>query len=368
MASTAVSGAAFGAALVVAGVYQPSVIIDQLTWDNYHMLQAFLSATAASTLIITTAQKLGYAKFSPRQYADRGLPGNLPYDGNVVGGLFLGAGMALCGACPGTVLVQTTLNYPSGYYALGGGILGGIAWAGLFRPLLDARKKRAKTAAEAAAPPSGSGIKAPPPNSVDGLLGVSKATAVVGVEVTLAAIAGSTAVLFGAGPDAKIPPVAGGLVIGAAQLVSVVLRKSTLGVSTMYEDVGDWMLYYAKSAASATSARLSSRAAGESDKAGLSIKAPAVNSIIFSLGIVAGARALITLLPYFNPSRSSLAVAAAITPTAGLLGGFLMAVGSRLAGGCTSGHGISGMALLSIPSYITMAFAFIGGGAVALLL
>jgi uncharacterized membrane protein YedE/YeeE len=42
-------------------------------------------------------------------------------------------------------------------------------------------------------------------------------------------------------------------------------------------------------------------------------------------------------------------------------GGVLMAFGARLAGGCTSGHGISGAAQLSVSSWISLIFFFIGG-------
>lgn len=44
-----------------------------------------------------------------------------------------------------------------------------------------------------------------------------------------------------------------------------------------------------------------------------------------------------------------------------LLGGALMAFGARLAGGCTSGHGISGTLQLSVSSWITVVFIFLGG-------
>ncbi|MDF1813026.1 MAG: YeeE/YedE thiosulfate transporter family protein [Verrucomicrobiales bacterium] len=51
-----------------------------------------------------------------------------------------------------------------------------------------------------------------------------------------------------------------------------------------------------------------------------------------------------------------------------IAGGLLMAVGARLAGGCTSGHGISGTMQLSIGSWISAAGFFIGGIFVAMLL
>ncbi len=46
--ATLVSGAAFGAALTASGVFRPSVILAQLKFQNFHMLQAFLTATSTS--------------------------------------------------------------------------------------------------------------------------------------------------------------------------------------------------------------------------------------------------------------------------------------------------------------------------------
>ncbi len=49
----------------------------------------------------------------------------------------------------------------------------------------------------------------------------------------------------------------------------------------------------------------------------------------------------------------------------GLAGGVLMAFGARFAGGCTSGHGISGALQLNLGSWIAVICFFIGGIAVA---
>ena len=54
-----------------------------------------------------------------------------------------------------------------------------------------------------------------------------------------------------------------------------------------------------------------------------------------------------------------------VHPAAAVVGGFIMLFGARLAAGCTSGHGISGCAILSIPSFIGVAAMFAGGIAVA---
>lgn len=60
----------------------------------------------------------------------------------------------------------------------------------------------------------------------------------------------------------------------------------------------------------------------------------------------------------------SLALRAAVA----IAGGVLMAFGARLAGGCTSGHGISGTMQLNVASWISVICFFIGGIAVAMTL
>jgi uncharacterized membrane protein YedE/YeeE len=52
----------------------------------------------------------------------------------------------------------------------------------------------------------------------------------------------------------------------------------------------------------------------------------------------------------------------------GFAGGVLMAFGARLAGGCTSGHGISGTLQLNAGSWLTVICMFIAGIATAMML
>ncbi|MFG0262446.1 MAG: YeeE/YedE thiosulfate transporter family protein [Novipirellula sp. JB048] len=51
-----------------------------------------------------------------------------------------------------------------------------------------------------------------------------------------------------------------------------------------------------------------------------------------------------------------------------LIGGILMAFGARMAGGCTSGHGISGTLQLAIGSWVSAICFFIGGIIAAMLM
>ncbi|MBL8669304.1 MAG: YeeE/YedE family protein [Alphaproteobacteria bacterium] len=58
---------------------------------------------------------------------------------------------------------------------------------------------------------------------------------------------------------------------------------------------------------------------------------------------------------------------AARAPVA-VLGGFLIVFGARIADGCTSGHGLSGLAQLAVGSIVAVAAMFAGGIAAAMLL
>ncbi len=102
-------------------------------------------------------------------------------------------------------------------------------------------------------------------------------------------------------------------------------------------------------------------------------KPPRVNwGFVFVVAtIVGGAIAALTggefaneWLPPMWKARfgDSIALRAAI----GFGGGLSMAFGARLAGGCTSGHGISGTMQLNPGSWITVICLFIGGIAVAI--
>jgi uncharacterized protein len=59
---------------------------------------------------------------------------------------------------------------------------------------------------------------------------------------------------------------------------------------------------------------------------------------------------------------------AALRILAALAGGILLGIGARWAGGCTSGHGISGTLQLSVGSILSAACFFVGGIAMAMIL
>jgi uncharacterized membrane protein YedE/YeeE len=92
------------------------------------------------------------------------------------------------------------------------------------------------------------------------------------------------------------------------------------------------------------------------------------------LGIVFGSLLSSLLSGDFHllwvPSRWIAAFSAAPLPRVivALLGGICLGFGARWAGGCTSGHGISGTLQLTVASWISAVCFFIGGIITALLL
>jgi uncharacterized protein len=97
-------------------------------------------------------------------------------------------------------------------------------------------------------------------------------------------------------------------------------------------------------------------------------------SVMLLLGIVVGAFAAAwtggELTGYWLPPmwEAQFGSSPTLRLLAGFLGGALMAFGARLAGGCTSGHGLSGTLQLSVGSWIALICFFLGGVPVARLL
>ncbi len=356
------TGAAMGAALTTAGVYAPDIILHQFNFTDFTMLQTFLSAAAGSTyvnvphthttlasldetnplaayrLVVTASQALHLTTLPPRAASTLGL---LPtrYDGNIIGGALLGAGMAISGACPGTVLAQLGVGVRSGRYAFVGAVAAGVLWSWIERRRAVARGAAAvPVAAEKDGKRDGSEDKEKKkePATAYEALGVRRGGLLVGLEAALVlAIAAAVKYTRAAAGEARgLPPYVAGLAIAAAQAVSIVLRGSLLGASSAFEELGGWLWGARK-----------------------------YGNLLFSAGLVGGAWAISQAVPALRPVTE-----VAVSPARSVLGGFLIVFGSRMAGGCTSGHGISGLSLMSISSFLTAAAIFGMGGVTGLLL
>ncbi|KAI1310311.1 hypothetical protein F5Y03DRAFT_35755 [Xylaria venustula] len=329
MSDNLLSGAAFGAALAATGMYEPAVILSQMKLENWHMVQTFLTASAASTLVVTLCQKLGYIHVSPRNYSSLGLFG--PLDGNIIGGYVLGIGMTLSGSCPGTVFAQVGAGVRSGLYTLGGSVVGGIIYSGYLRSALASLKRKSYEA-----PPQPENL------TVHGALGVSQTLAFVGIEAMFAGVVAAISALGLVKTRGLVGPVIGGFAIAGAQLFSALARRTLLGTSASFEEFGDYVSWLL-------------RGGGDG-------KPKSYNSMAFVTGMMIGSLALSLT------SSFTLMPEAAIGTVRLVIGGILMAIGSRIGGGCTSGHGITGISLLSVSSFVSVAAMFAGAFGTAALI
>jgi uncharacterized membrane protein YedE/YeeE len=273
------------------------------------------------------------------------------YGANIVGGVILGVGVALSGACPGTAMAQFGTGVWSAKYTLGGALLGAAGFALTQHTI----KKKAESFQE-----RGDAV------FFDKVLGLPmwKAAMLIGSAVFAGVYAMESVIPWAADtqpllkspivdPSSVLPvaeshtwsPLVGGALLGLLQVPSVLMLRHNLAASGSFVSVAG-MIY-----ATLTGDREFERlpyfknfyGAGDFGQLGT------------VLGIVAGA--------YASARLSGVEYVADTTGSAltHVVGGFLMMFGARVAGGCASGHGISGLGRLSSGSTATVAGMFAGG-------
>jgi hypothetical protein len=112
-------GAVFGFALEKSRVFEPGVIVGQMQLRNFLMLKIFLTAVATGLVILAVLHGFGFTKLFPKPTL---------YGADIIGGLLLGAGIALAGGCPGTIAAQIGAGYRDAWFTLAGGLLGAVAF------------------------------------------------------------------------------------------------------------------------------------------------------------------------------------------------------------------------------------------------
>ncbi|MFG1343004.1 YeeE/YedE thiosulfate transporter family protein [Xanthobacter autotrophicus] len=112
-------GVVFGFALEKARVFEPGMIVGQMQMKNFIMLKVFLTAVATGAVVLAALHGFGLIKLAPKATF---------YAADIVGGLVLGIGIALAGACPGTVLAQIGAGYRDAIFTLAGGLTGAVAF------------------------------------------------------------------------------------------------------------------------------------------------------------------------------------------------------------------------------------------------
>ena len=113
-------GIVFGFALEKSRVFEPGIIVGQMQLRNFIMLKVFLAAVATGAVVLAVLNGFGYVKLAPKAAL---------YGADIVGGLILGAGISLAGACPGTTLAQIGAGYRDALFTLIGGLFGAVAYS-----------------------------------------------------------------------------------------------------------------------------------------------------------------------------------------------------------------------------------------------
>ncbi len=113
-------GIAFGVLLEKSRVFEPGIIVGQMQLRTFIMLKVFLTAVATGAVVLAALNGFGIVKLQPKAAL---------YAADVVGGLVLGVGISLAGACPGTTLAQIGAGYRDAIFTLAGGLLGAVAYS-----------------------------------------------------------------------------------------------------------------------------------------------------------------------------------------------------------------------------------------------
>ncbi|RLO09170.1 hypothetical protein DYB28_003546 [Aphanomyces astaci] len=238
------------------------------------------------------------------------------------GGLLLGIGMDISGSCPGSVYVQLGAGIPTALPVFGGVLAGSLLASALAKPMDEKAKVKRFVAL---------------PWMAHAFVGLF----IIGLAVVLEVLVPEDPL-----PAAAWLPSIAGVVVGSLQLPLVLVLRRSLGATQSYESVLGLGMYPIRNTS-----------------AGKRLNVPSISdlsTLLFVVFIVAGsAVATVTSTPPL-PLGSLPSVAAS------LVGGALIGVGSTVACGCTSGHGLSGVALLMISSLIVLPFIFAGGIATGL--
>ncbi len=164
--------------------------------------------------------------------------------------------------------------------------------------------------------------------------------------------------------DRAWSPYLAGIVIGLLQVPAFLLVETALGASSSYVTVGGLL------------ASLVDPAIGRIDYVARHLAATGKNwwQVALVAGIAIGAFASMRLSGArrhaISPAwgRALASRSSGVRYAVAFIGGFIMLFGARLADGCTSGHGLSGVAQLAVSSTVAVAAMFAGGIATALLL
>jgi uncharacterized protein len=159
------------------------------------------------------------------------------------------------------------------------------------------------------------------------------------------------------------PPYLAGVIIGLLQIPTFLLMNTALGASSSFVTIGAHIAAFFDPAA-ASIKYFASHMYGAKNWWQVAVVVGIAIGAFVSMRL-SGARRQ-TISPVWERAMG-IRTLGARAPIA-FIAGFIMLFGARIAGGCTSGHGISGMAQLSAGSTLAVAAMFAGGILTAMLM
>jgi uncharacterized membrane protein YedE/YeeE len=163
--------------------------------------------------------------------------------------------------------------------------------------------------------------------------------------------------------DRAWSPYVAGAIIGLLQIPTFLLMDTALGASSSFVTVGAHLAAIVDPAV-ANIKYFASHMSGAKNWWQVAVVVGIAIGAFLSMRLSGARRQAISPVWSRTMGVTSLGARAPIA----CLGGFVMLFGARIAGGCTSGHGISGIAQLSVGSTLAVAAMFAGGILTAALL
>ncbi len=120
------TGIVFGFALEKSRVFEPGIIVGQMQLRTFIMLKVFLAAVITGLIVLAVLNGIFGVALQLKPLLLRA---------DIVGGLILGAGIALAGACPGTSMAQLGAGYKDAWFVVLGGIAGAMAYGYFHEPI-----------------------------------------------------------------------------------------------------------------------------------------------------------------------------------------------------------------------------------------
>lgn len=338
-------GVVFGILAEKARVFEPVAIRQQMVFGNFIMLKMFLAAVGVGQFCFAIMSAIP----KTRPYLDdafhdfTGCFQNKGILTSCLGPFILGIGMTMAGSCPAMVLSQIGAWVPNAIFSLLGVLLGALVY-GLLDPFISrlTKPKKAYTWSHVHTSLDKPFILLALPMAILLLVIVALIEYFWSWNKDLVSMGRENPASANVVTAVGWPPSVSGAFIGLLQVPLVLVVKDTVGGSSSYVTiVSQWVI---TDKLAQTFPYLAKRRSGVGNWW----------QVFFVSFVVVGACLSGVSSDTLNTSKGPQ------LPMA-LFGGFLLLFGARLGAGCTSGHGLSGMALLAWLSFIAVPAMFAGG-------